>query len=104
MTNRPTKPAPESLLPSDDVYNLMVESTKVFAIFTTDGQGRVTTWNVGAERVLGFEEAEILGRDVRVIFTPEDNERDRVDVEMKQALEDGRAEDCRWHVHTDGHR
>ena len=71
------KPAFPSVLVSDEVFRLMVESARDYAIFTTDGEGRVTTWNAGAERVLGFNEEEILGRDVRLVFTPEDNERAR---------------------------
>src|SRR3954464_4567611 len=98
------KPAFPSVLVSDEVFRLMVESARDYAIFTTDGQGRVTTWNAGAERVLGFREEEIVGKDVRIIFTPEDNERGRADSEMDEALKTGRAEDRRWHLHRDGHR
>ena len=89
------KSAPASLLLGDEIYRLMVESARDYAIFTTDGEGRVTTWNAGAERVLGFREDEIVGKDVRVVFTPEDNERGRADSEMDEALKSGRAEDRR---------
>src|SRR4051794_32557999 len=98
------KPAFPSVLVSDEVFRLMVESARDYAVFTTDGEGRVTTWNAGAERVLGFAEEEIVGRDLRVVFTPEDNRQGRADIEMKEALRTGRAEDRRWHVHKDGHR
>ena len=53
----------------------MVERATDYAIFTFDPEGRVTTWNAGAEEILGYAEEEILGRDSRIIFTPEDRER-----------------------------
>src|SRR6185312_8732150 len=72
--------------------------------FTTDTHGRVTTWNAGAERVLGFRQAEIVGQHIRSIFTPEDNEHGLPEREMSQALRSGKAEDRRWHLHKAGHR
>src|SRR3954467_1903442 len=104
MTDQPMKPVPASLLLSDEAFRLMVESAKDYAIFTTDGEGRVTTWNAGAERVLGFNEEEIIGQDGRLVFTPEENERGEAALEMQEALKTGRAEDRRWHMHKDGHR
>ncbi len=91
MTDQPMKPAPASLLLSDEIFRLMVESAKDYAIFTTDGEGLVTTWNAGAERVLGFKEEEILGQDVRIVYTPEDNAKGRVEHELAEALKAGRA-------------
>jgi PAS domain S-box-containing protein len=50
---------------------------------------------------LGFEEAEFLGQDVSIIFTPEDRERDIPNAERVQAINEGRAEDTRWHLRKD---
>ena len=58
---------------TDDIeklYRLLVEKVKDYAIFTTDPSGHVILWNTGAERVLGYREAEILGRPASIIFTP----------------------------------
>ncbi|HEX2552690.1 MAG TPA: HWE histidine kinase domain-containing protein [Microvirga sp.] len=94
--------ANEALRASEDRYRLIVESATDYAIFTTDLDGRVTSWNAGAQNVLGFEEPEILGEDARVIWTAEDRAAGAPEAEMRGAREEGRAEDERWHVRKDG--
>src|SRR5688572_20587568 len=46
----------------------ILESASDYAILTTDPDGRVTSWNAGAERLLGWTEAEALGMDSRLTF------------------------------------
>ena len=65
---------------------------------------RVTSWNSGAERLLGHREEEILGRSATMIFTPEDRAEGRARQEAAQALGEGRAVDERWHLRADGSR
>lgn len=89
---------------SDELLRLAVESATDFAIFSMDPDGLVTGWNVGAERLLGYEEEEIVGRDGDVIFTPEDRAAGVPDAERAEALAQGRAEDERWHMRKDGSR
>jgi PAS domain S-box-containing protein len=81
-----------------------VEAAKDYAIFMLDAEGRVTTWNEGAQRVFGYEEGEIIGEDGSVLFTPEDRSSDRPKREMETARTEGRAEDERWHLRKDGSR
>jgi PAS domain S-box-containing protein len=75
-----------------------------YAIFTSDLGGLITTWNAGAEKILGYGEEEILGQPCDVIFTPEDRARGAPELERRTALRDGRAEDLRWHLRKDGSR
>ena len=98
------KPAEVSPREGDELYRLIVESAREYAIFTTDDEGRIATWSAGAERILGYKEAEVLGQDARIIFTPEDRERGVPEQEMRTALETGRGEDMRWHVRKGGSR
>ena len=86
------------------MFEHIVESATVFAIFTEDADGLVTSWNVGAERLLGYAEAEILGRSADVIFTDEDRAAGKHMAERAGALAEGRADDERWHVRRDGTR
>lgn len=81
-----------------------VESAKQFAIFTTDLQGRITTWNAGAEHLFEYTAKEILGQDGKIIFTPEDLMQGQAEKEMQGALTEGHAEDERWHVRKSGER
>jgi PAS domain S-box-containing protein len=93
-----------ALRASEARYRLIVESATDYAIFTMDLDRRITGWNVGAERVLGWREDEIVGLPVDVIFTPEDREAGAPGWEARGAVEEGRAEDVRWHMRRDGSR
>jgi PAS domain S-box-containing protein len=94
----------EALRQSESRFRLMVESAKEYAIFTLDLNGTITSWNSGAERLLGYSEPEAIGCNGRMIFTPEDNKQKRAEREMHLALTQGRAENERWHVRKDGSR
>ena len=85
-------------------YRLIVESSTGYGIFTFDTQGVITTWNLGAERILGYAEAEILGKKLEVIFTPEDCEAGQPEFMMRKAAADGQALDERWHVRKGGEK
>jgi PAS domain S-box-containing protein len=98
------KQAEAVLRHSEARLRLMVESAKEYAIFTLDLNGFVTSWNSGAERLLGYEETEAVGRDGRFIFTPEDNVQGKADREIQIALSEGQAENERWHMRKDGSR
>ncbi|MEG4346718.1 PAS domain-containing protein [Microcoleus sp. A003_D6] len=83
---------------------LILDSAKDYAIFTLDTGGHFTSWNSGAERLLGYTEAEIVGQHGRIIFTPEDSAARRPETEMHSALTQGKAENECWHVRKDGSR
>ena len=94
--------AREALRVSEERLRLIVENARDFAIFSIDLDRRVTTWNQGAERLLGYSEAEMLGRSGDVVFTPEDRAAGRPEQEARTALQDGSASDDRMHVRKDG--
>jgi two-component system CheB/CheR fusion protein len=98
------KAAEEALRESEETFRLMIESAHEYAIFTTDLDMRVTAWNSGAERLLGYREKEILGQSANLIFTPEDRAACAPELERQQALLEGRASDQRWHLRKDGVR
>lgn len=89
---------------SDELLRLLVESATDFAILTFDLEGLATSWNSGAERLLGYSEKEIIGESVDVIFTPEDRAEGVPEWERQEALRKGRAEDERWTMRKDGSR
>ncbi len=88
----------------DAQHRQILASAIDYAVLTTDLGGRVTTWNVGAERLFGFDEDEIVGRTLHVVFTPEDRGTGRPEMEMREALASGTAPDERWHLRKDGSR
>jgi two-component system CheB/CheR fusion protein len=98
------KQAAEALRTSEERLRLVVENATEFAIFSTDLERRVTIWNSGAQRLLGYTEQEALGRVADVIFTEEDRAAGAPEKEMQAALADGRAADDRFHQRKDGAR
>jgi len=93
-----------ALQKSEERFRRLVEAAKDYAIFMTDADGRVSTWNDGAQRLFGYGEGEILGEDGSVLFTPEDRESGAPERELQKARTEGRAEDERWHMRKDGSR
>lgn len=75
-----------------------------YAIFFTDSRGDIREWSHGAEKILGYSEREALKLNGRVIFTEEDRARRVPESEMQRAMEDGQANDERWHVKKHGER
>ena len=105
MTGKPDNlPQTEISFASEELFRFMVESVKDYAIFATDREGHVVSWNTGAQHIFGYTEAEMLGRNAAIIFTPEDIENGAPEEELRTAKSEGRAEDERWHVRRDGSR
>ncbi len=93
-----------ALREGEERNRLILESARDYAIFTTDLEGVVTSWNTGAQRILGYRADEILGRRMEIIFIPEDRDSGRPAAEMAEALRSGGASDDRWHQRRDGSR
>ena len=91
-----------ALAETNNRLRLLVEGVKTHALFTIDTIGNVTSWNRGAERLLGYSEAEILGRNYSCIFTAEDLRADVPGIQMKKAREAGQIGDEGWRVRADG--
>lgn len=79
-----------------------IATSKDFAVVSTDAAGRITTWNQGAERIFGYDPAEIIGKSIDVLFTPEDRAAGAPERERNDAARVGRASDERWHLRRDG--
>jgi two-component system, chemotaxis family, CheB/CheR fusion protein len=98
------KRAETALRESEARFRMLVESANDFAIFMLDDEGRVVSWNQGAERVTGYTEHDILGKPGALLFTPEDREAHLPEDEIRRAFEHGRAVDERWHMRKNGTR
>lgn len=89
---------------TDDLLRAWVEMVEDYAIILLDSAGNIASWNSGAERLLGYPEAEALGRPSSIIYTAEDVEAGIPEKELGGALSAGRAADERWHARKDGTR
>ena len=96
------KQTEEKLRFSEERFRLLVESVKDYAIFMLDTQGRVATWNAGAERLKGYQAAEIIGQHFSKFYPPEAIDRGWPAEELRRSLADGRVEDEGWRVRKDG--
>ncbi len=96
--------AVRALQQSEERFRLLIDSVRDYALFQTDQSGRITSWNSGAERLLGYSEPEIIGQSASRVFTPEDAASGEADRELETARSAGRAEDERWHIRKDGSR
>lgn len=98
------KTAEDALRESEARFHLLMENVQDYAIFMTDPQGRVLEWNVGAERILGYRETEIIGHSASIIYTPEDRQANIPARELEHAVIHGQSVDERWHLRKDGSR
>jgi two-component system CheB/CheR fusion protein len=96
--------AQHALVASEERLRLLMENSREYAILSMDLDRRLTSWNSGAEELIGYREAEVLGQPADVIFIEEDRAGGAPEREARQALSEGRAADERWHRRKDGSR
>ena len=81
---------------------LLIDGATTYAIYMLDPRGRVTIWNRGAERIKGWVEAEIIGRDFAIFYPADDIAAGKPAADLAHAHCDGRIEEESWRVRKDG--
>ena len=94
----------ELLRESEERFRLLVEGVRDYAIFMLDPEGRVITWNRGAERIKGYRSDDILGRHFSAFYTEADIERGHPAAELRIAAAEGSYEERGLRVRKDGSR
>jgi PAS domain S-box-containing protein len=92
------------VLESEGRFRLLVESVKDYGIFILTPEGRVDTWNEGAQRLKGYSSADIIGKHFSVFYPPADVAAGKCEMELDVASREGRFEDEGWRVRKDGTR
>ena len=101
----PSNPASEGALrESEEAFRLLVQTVKDYAILMLHPDGRVASWNEGAERIKGYAAQEILGRSFEVFYPDEAVAKGFPREELEIAAHDGRFEDENWRIRKDGSR
>jgi PAS domain S-box-containing protein len=83
-------------------YEQLVQSVVDYAIYMLDPTGHVVSWNAGAQRIKGYRAEEVIGQHFSLFFTPHDCAEGCPERLLKQALEQGVAQDEGWRVRKDG--
>jgi PAS domain S-box-containing protein len=98
------KQAAEELRQSEERLRLLVEGVRDYAIFSLDSDGRIASWNAGAERIKGYKAEEVLGKHFSLFYTPEALAQGKPERLLRAAIEHGSVEDEDWRMRKDGRR
>ena len=96
--------AEEALRQSEERFRLLVQSVQDYAILMLDPEGRVSSWNKGAERIKGYAADEIIGRSFMLFYPPDVAANGFPQRELEVAAREGSFEDENWRVRKDGSR
>ena len=96
------KQAEAALRASEERFRLLVEGVQDYAIYLLDPEGRIVTWNTGAERIKGYTAAEVLGQPFSRFFSPDEQARGTPARLLAQAARDGHYVGEGWRVRKDG--
>lgn len=100
LTDR--RSAEEKLRISEERLRLLVQGVRDYAIFMLDPQGRVASWNEGAERINGYKAQEIIGRHIDTFYPAADVASKKTKMELDHASRYGTYEEEGWRVRKDG--
>jgi len=89
---------------SEERFRLLVAGVQDYAIFMVDPQGRVASWNAGAERTKGYRAEEVVDQHISIFYPPEDAAAGKPERDLERARAEGHAEDEGWRVRGDGQR
>ena len=87
---------------TEERFRLVIESLRDYAVFMIDPQGRINMWNVGAERMEGWTQEEVIGEPFARFYPLEDQAKDQPAHVLRQAALEGRYEEEGWRVRKDG--
>lgn len=92
----------DRIFQTEDRLQMMISAVKDYAIFMLDPDGKVISWNPGAERIKGYSAQEIIGRNFSQFYSKEDIDRSHPQNELKIAFQKGKYEEEGWRVKKDG--
>jgi PAS domain S-box-containing protein len=92
----------QKLQESEERFRLLVETVKDYAIFRVDVNGRIASWNSGAQHIKGYTADEVIGKHISIFYTPDEIERGEPEYNLRTAKELGRYESEGWRKRKDG--
>jgi PAS domain S-box-containing protein len=104
MSPHDTQAATDGLARQEDLAQLLIDNIETHAIYVLDPQGRVSTWNSGAERIKGYSPAEVVGKHFSIFYPPESIAAGLPDELLRKAEAEGHVRDEGVRVRKDGSR
>ena len=98
------KAAQDELRDSEQRFRLLVQGVTDYAIYMLSPQGEITNWNIGAQRIKGYTQDEVMGSHFRRFFTDDDRAAGIPERSLRVAADEGRFESEGWRVRKDGTR
>ncbi|HET8884590.1 MAG TPA: PAS domain-containing sensor histidine kinase, partial [Candidatus Saccharimonadales bacterium] len=83
-------------------YRRLIECIQGYAILLLDASGYIETWNVGVQKIYGYNADEVIGKHFSIFYTADDCARGKPDNRLLRAAQDGRMEDEDWRIRKDG--
>jgi PAS domain S-box-containing protein len=96
--------AEAALQDSQERYRMLLDEVRDHAIVMMDPQGKIVTWNAGAEQIQGYSADQIIGQDFSCFYLPEDVARGRPQEILRLTAASGRLEEHGMRVRKDGSR
>lgn len=98
LSNEKKSGTHESFRTHDSFYRMLIKSLDGQSIFTTDKRGIISSWNFGSEKLFGYKEKEVIGKNVSLLFTPEDVKKAIPQKELKEAKKKDKVIEERVHI------
>ena len=92
----------QAIRQSEERFRLVVDSLQDYAVFMMDPEGRVSSWNRGAERIGGWKQQEVIGELFGRFYIPEDREKGLPALALREAATESRYEEEGWRIRKDG--
>ena len=96
--------AEQSLKQSEEQFRILVQGVTDYALYMLDPSGRITSWNLGAQRIKGYLPQEVIGQHYSLFFSEEDREKGEPQRALEIAVREGRFENQGWRIRKDGSR
>ncbi len=87
---------------SEENFRLMVSEVKDYAIFMLDPDGKVASWNEGAQAIMGYKPEEVVGKHFSIFYKEKELHSGKLEENLKIAKENGRYEEEGWRIRKDG--
>ena len=92
----------QNLIKSENLYRRMVDEVEDYAIILLDKTGNILTWNKGAQKIKGYKAGEIIGKNFKLFYTEEDQQKKLPENLLRTAIEKGKSIEESWGRKKDG--